>query len=253
MSEPSIILSGPQYLALDRPDLYFIVNQAIPKPGIVILAGEPKIGKSFLALQLAKHVAEGIEWGDKSTKASRVLYLVLEAEMVWYDRVRKLDQMGFRLPPTLFFPHPEFKPNWTNLAEPRTQDWLRRVVRESNPDLVILDPLREIHSADEQDSTQMKIVGDCLTDIFAGRALLVVHHMKKIAAEVEAPDPIQSVRGSSYITGKADAIWLLHGNTLRMVPRFALRESKSVLQDSVTGLWHFVNGHVPQGELPGDV
>ena len=251
--EENYVLSGPEYLSMDRPDLFYIIQQAIPKPGIVILAGEPKAGKSFLALQIAKHVAEGSAWGDRTTKQSRVLYLVLEAEMVWYDRVRKLHKLGFQLPPTLFFPNPELKPNWTNLAEPRTQDWLRRTVRESEPDLVILDPLREIHSADEQDSTQMKVVGDCLTDIFAKQALFIVHHMKKISAEVQDPDPILSVRGSSYITGKADAIWLLHGNSLRMVPRFALRESKGLHQDSITGLWHFDNGHVPTEELPKNI
>ena len=48
---------------------------------------------------------------------------------------------------------------------------------------------------------------DALMEMFAGRALLIIHHMKKLAAEIEKPDPVQSIRGSSYITGVADAVW----------------------------------------------
>ena len=247
-----IVISGPEYANMDRPDLYYVMQKMIPKPGIVILAGEPKAGKSFLALQVAKHVAEGSDCMGFRCRPSRVVYFMFEAEMVWHERIRDLHRSNYMLPPNLYFPHPDFKPNWTNLAEPKTQDWLRRVVRESKPDLVILDPLREIHSGDEQDSTQMKVVGDALTDTFAGKALFIVHHMKKIAGEMEQPDPVLSVRGSTYITGKADAIWLLHKGNLSVVPRFALRFQKALHQDN-RGLWVFSNGHVPPGELPKSI
>jgi RecA-family ATPase len=252
LGDDSIIISGPEYAKMDRPELFYVMAKMIPKPGIVILAGEPKAGKSFLALQIAKHVAEGSDFMGHRCRASRVVYFMFEAEMVWHERIRNLYRADYNLPPNLYFPHPEFKPNWTNLAEPRTQDWLRRVVREAKPDMVVLDPLREIHSGDEQDSTQMKIVGDALTDIFAGKALFIVHHMKKIASEIDQPDPVVSIRGSSYITGKADAIWLLHKNTLSVVPRFALRFQKSLHQDS-RGLWLSSNGHIPEAELPKNV
>ena len=62
-------------------------KQFLPKPVIVegmlpagtyILAGTPKIGKSFLMTQLCWSVAEGIPFLGLATRKSTVLYLALE-------------------------------------------------------------------------------------------------------------------------------------------------------------------------------
>ena len=56
---------------------HFLVDELIPE-GLHILAGAPKIGKSFLVAQIAHHVSTGQDlWGYKVHQGT-VLYLALE-------------------------------------------------------------------------------------------------------------------------------------------------------------------------------
>ena len=56
----------------------FLVNELIPE-GLHILAGAPKIGKSWLALWLCLCVAQGQTLWNFTTTQGEVLYLSLEA------------------------------------------------------------------------------------------------------------------------------------------------------------------------------
>lgn len=78
-------LAAPELQTLSMPELYdteFPVPQAIIQdllyPGLYILAGAPKIGKSFLMAQLAYHVARGEQLWNYPVQQSGVLYLALE-------------------------------------------------------------------------------------------------------------------------------------------------------------------------------
>lgn len=250
---------------MERPDLHFLWAGLIPHPGMVVLEGEPKVGKSFLALQIAKAIGAGEDFGGRPCKQARVLYLILEEEITWYNRMKDLVTAGFPFPPHLFVPnpfHPE-RPIVTNILHPDTIRWLHGIQKETDPELVVIDPLRELHSSDEQDSTAMKIVGDAMMGIFRGRSLLVVHHSKKMTTDPDhphPPNPIQAGRGSSYIPGKASSVWLLWKEKeddpqaiLRIVPRFAERTSLSLEQQS-SGLWVFTTGQpIPVDQLPPSI
>ena len=250
---------------MERPDLDFLWAGMIPRPSIVVLEGAPKVGKSFLALQIAKAVADGLPFGGRPCKQARVLYLILEDEITWYDRMKKLIKTGYEFPPILFIPHPFHpdKPFVQHIVMPETQRWLRGMLEETDPQMVVIDPLREIHTLDEQDSTQMKVVGDALTTIFHGRTLLVLHHTKKYETDPDnpqPPNPILAGRGSSYLSGKASSVWLLwkarpddsHGLFLG-TPRFD-KSFKYDLEQRDPGLWHWQTERViPVENLPPDV
>jgi len=123
-----------------------------------------------------------------------------------------------------------------NILNPADRHWLSQAVEHCDPALVVLDVYREIHNADENDSTQMKVVGDILTSIFKERSLVLVHHSKKIGEDNFNPDPTSSARGSSYITGKVDGIWLLWNNKLKIHSRVSEPLNVS-LKQGVNGLW----------------
>ena len=258
-------MTALEYAEMDRPDLDFLWAGMIPRPSIVVLEGAPKVGKSFLALQIAKAVAEGAELGGRPCKQARVLYLILEDEITWYDRMMKLIKVGYTFPPMLFMPQPfhRDKPFVQHIVAPETQRWLSGMLREADPEMVVIDPLREIHTLDEQDSTQMKIVGDALVTIFHGRTMFVLHHTKKYEPDPEnphPPNPILAGRGSSYLAGKASAVWQLwkariedrHG-LLQVAPRFAEYSQINLVQQD-TGLWQWQTTQViPVENLPPDV
>lgn len=59
------------------PVIQYIIDRLLPQ-GLHILAGAPKIGKSWLALALCLRIAKGESvWGFSSTQGT-VLYLCLE-------------------------------------------------------------------------------------------------------------------------------------------------------------------------------
>ncbi len=66
-------------------DPHWIVDGLLPT-GLTILAGSPKVGKSWLALDLATHVASGDAFWGMATRRCGVLYLCLEDT---YPRVQR--------------------------------------------------------------------------------------------------------------------------------------------------------------------
>ena len=207
-------MTAQEYAETERPDLDFLWAGMIPRLSMVVLEGAPKVGKTFLALQIAKAIAEGSDFGGRPCVQARVLYLILEDEPSWHDRLKKLLKAGYTLPPNLFIPDPfrSDKPFVQHILAPETQRWLKGCLDETDPELVIIDPLREIHSCDEQDSTAMKVMGDALVTTFHGRTMVILHHTKKYEPDPEnprPPNPILAGRGSSYLSGKASTIWLL--------------------------------------------
>jgi hypothetical protein len=72
------------------PDMEWIVDGLIPA-GMTILAGRPKSGKSYLALQLAFAVASGSSFLGKDAKQGKVLYIALEdSERRMQDRMKQV-------------------------------------------------------------------------------------------------------------------------------------------------------------------
>lgn len=56
----------------------FVVDPIIPRDEVTLLSGHGDIGKSYLALAIAVHVACGQDWGPFPVKAGRVLFVTLE-------------------------------------------------------------------------------------------------------------------------------------------------------------------------------
>src|ERR1700690_2738347 len=77
-SAPSLVtFTAPELEAMDLPAPRFACADLIVE-GLSFLAGAPKLGKSWLALQLAIAVALGEEWLGKKCDRGEVLYLALE-------------------------------------------------------------------------------------------------------------------------------------------------------------------------------
>lgn len=231
------ILTTEEYLNTPRPDINWIIDQQLPHPGIVLLSGPPKSGKSFLAFDLARSVGQGIPFLGWKTRKSKTLYLQFDtSELIWRQRLSRMKASGHDLSGDVYTVHPDDLPIPINIVNPEHQKWLREVVNQCNPELTVIDVFREIHNADENDSTAMKVVGDIVTSIFRGRSLVLVHHSKKIPDDIFEPDPASVARGSSYLTGKVDALWLLFRNRLHIQNRITEPQKIELVQSSC-GVW----------------
>lgn len=208
---------------------------------MILLMGPEKAGKSFLAWDIATRVARGQDVIDYHTTGKHnVLYLNMDmGESVMRDRLRDLKTDGYEInAPQLMLIHPDDERKPFDILDAMCYAWMKEAVRETDPSLIIIDILREAHGADENDSTQMKHAFDAFQRVFQGRSVIFVHHTKKINPEFVPSNPRAFSRGSSYITGKVDGLWLLFDNTLRIVSRFGSERTIFATQGS-NGIWAF--------------
>jgi RecA-family ATPase len=74
---PLRTISSTQILNTEYPDIPWLVPDYLG-PGLTFLYGKPKVGKSWLALQLALSVMVGGKMFERDVPQGRVLYLALE-------------------------------------------------------------------------------------------------------------------------------------------------------------------------------
>ena len=143
--------------------------------GAYILAGAPKIGKSFLVAQIAHHVSIGQElWGYK-THQGTVLYLALE------DDESRLQRRMFRMFGVEGTSSLHFATN-AKMIGGGLDEQLEKFVREhSDTKLIIVDTLQKV------------------------RCVLIVHHTRK----QPAGDSFEMISGTTGLLGCADGAFLM--------------------------------------------
>ena len=173
--------------------------------GLTFLAGKPKVGKSWLALQLANAVGNGTELFGQSVVRKNVLYLALEDS---YRRVQKRTLLqGFpRGQRTI-----KFMTEFPSLTHPHAFSLLRRVIEESNFQLVIIDTISKLlGDLDQNEGGTMNLIFSRLHSLAKDQMitiLLVDHHRKGHATHA---DPIEDLLGSRAKSAVADCLMGLY-------------------------------------------
>lgn len=199
MNHPLITVNGRTLM--DRPlePPNFVVDTLISQ-GLHILAGSPKVGKSWLALWLAVTVAKGEPVWNMTTKQGTTLYLCLE------DSVLRIQNRLFEItedaPDSVHF-CTECAPIGQGLEE-QIESF---VSEHPGTVLIIIDTLqmiRPIHDAtyanDYRDLSVLKRLADRL-DL----AVLLIHHLRKEKAE----DVFHRISGTTAISGAVDSSFTL--------------------------------------------
>ncbi len=203
---------GPQLEVVDASYLYsaefeeteFLIDGLLTK-GLTLLAGRPKVGKSWLTMQLALHVAHGTPvFGQYAAHQGRVTYLALEEpQRRTAARLRRLvpektpflENLHFiyRLKPMLGGGAAELDAHLTaNPSELVVIDTLLAVSQGR--------PNRDVFRADYAEVTVVRELAEKHQTAF-----LLVAHSRKASAEYH----VDSVAGTSGVTAAADAIWSL--------------------------------------------
>jgi hypothetical protein len=189
----------------DLPATVWVVEGLLPQ-GATILAGRPKGGKSWLALQIALAVAAGGSLpGGHAVAAGEVLYLALE------DTQQRLKARLERMLAALAMPAPaglSLVTTWRRLEEGGRDDLLAWLGQHAGARLVVVDTLAMLRSRGRGRGYQDDY--DTINELRRlaarfGIALLVVHHVRKAPAH----DPFDAVLGTHGLTGPADTLWLL--------------------------------------------
>jgi hypothetical protein len=204
-------------MAEEFPEQQWVLDDLIPE-GVTLLAGKPKIGKSWMALDIALAVASGgTALGRDVGRPRRVLYLALE------DTKRRLQArmttlLGTDPPPVAAF---GFAQEWEPF-EWRTGDvkgvgdvtvnpgldLLESVITGNDVEFVVIDTLYRVKATGGQSGYAQDYKS--VTDIAGlarrtGVSILLVHHQRKQGSD----DSIDTVQGTTGITGAVDTVALI--------------------------------------------
>lgn len=200
---PLVTIDGKSLLEKDLPPISFTIEKILPQ-GLFIVAGSPKVGKSWLSLDMCVTVANGKEfWGNSATKGT-VLYLALE------DSLNRLQsRLKKYTDETVTNSNIHFAIRSHKLGDGlvlQVQDFLQRY---PDTQLIIIDTMQRIRSngndknAYVSDYRDMEILRQ-ITSNYKLSLILVTHTRK-----MDDPDPVNMVSGSTGLVGAADGAFVL--------------------------------------------
>ncbi|MEI6873551.1 MAG: AAA family ATPase [Spirochaetota bacterium] len=205
--------------------------------GLTILAGAPKLGKSWLALAMGYAVGSGgAVLGRYRVDRRRALYLALED--VPRRLQTRLEKIGAQ-PGSSLDLFTEWRSGAEGIAD--LDAWL---LEKPETKLVLIDTLarfrgrpeagESMYDADYRLTAAIKTLADkhdC--------AIVCIHHVRKMAAE----DIMETVSGSNGINGAADSTWVLNrargaaDATLFVTGRDVEEQSLALHFDGDCGTW----------------
>jgi hypothetical protein len=201
---PAVCAKGLQVMTF-APIKYVVPGIFVE--GLTLLAGKPKVGKSWLLLHAAIAVARGgFTLGDLHCIEGDVLYCALE------DNQRRLQArmtklMGISQPwPERLFYYCEL-PRLTEGGLDAIRAW---IVSQPHPRLVIIDTLAMVRAARKREETNYESDYMAVLELRAlanefGIAIVLVHHLRK----ADSDDAYDTVSGTLGLTGAPDSILVL--------------------------------------------
>jgi hypothetical protein len=227
-------ISMPELERFDAADPVMVVPGLFVE-GLTLLAGKPKVGKSWLMLHTGLMVAQaGLALGTLACAAGEVLYCALEdTPRRLQRRTAKLD-VGWPARMSVLTTMPRLAAGGLQVIK----NWIASV---ADPRLVMIDTLELVRDRKANENGYAADYSAVLElRELANRhhlAIVLVHHLRK----AEAEDPFDTVSGTLGLTGAPDAILVLTGQaglyTLRGRGRDLEEFAKPISFDRVTCLW----------------
>ena len=188
-----------------------LIDHFLPGKGLYLLCGSAKVGKSWMALQIALCVSTGTKLWNYDTEKKEVLYFCLE------DGEKRLQDRLFSIaeewPKELMYTT-QANPIGNGLEEQLAQ----QLVEHPNTGLFIIDTLAAVRC--EQDTadinTKNPYYGDYKTIAPLQKfceehnvTILLVHHTRKM----RSVDPFDDILGTNGIFGAADGAFIFRRET----------------------------------------
>lgn len=240
-------LTDPHYLhTITMTELFQTTYKSRPPiidgllyAGAYILAGAPKIGKSFLVAQIAYHVSTGQKLWGYEVHQGTVLYLALEDD---YQRIQSRMFMMYGVEDT---PHLHFATAAGKIGN-GLDEQLENFMRE-HPDtkLIIIDTMQKIREVGGEAysyASDYEIIGKLKQ--FADKhciCVFTVHHTRK----QPAGDSFEMISGTTGLLGCADGSLLMQKKkrtaldvTIDVVGRDQQDQILYLKKDPKTQIWN---------------
>lgn len=196
-------IDGKTLLEKDLPPISFTIDKILPQ-GLFILAGSPKVGKSWLSLDMCTAVATGGKLWTFSAEQGDVLYLALEDS---YNRLQTrlknyADDNSDAINLHLCI-------NSNTLQDGLIVQVTDFIVQHPNTRLIIIDTLQHIRTNGNEKNAYFGDYRDMntLREITNHHklSLILVTHTRKM----DDPDPLNTISGSTGLIGAVDGVFLL--------------------------------------------
>lgn len=188
-------------LSTTLPPTRFIIDRLLPQ-GLHILAGAPKVGKSWLALWLCLQVAQGTSVWDFPTHRGTVLYLCLEDSLTRIQS--RLFQITDDAPEAL-----HFATLAAGIGEGLEEQLTNFLTQHPDTSLVVIDTLQRIRTGSDSGNPYANDYRDIsVLKALADKhhiAILLIHHLRKMNDD----DPMNMISGTTGISGATDSNFVL--------------------------------------------
>ena len=229
----------------------FVVDDLLPQ-GLHLLAGAPKIGKSWLALWLAVTVAKGEAVWGMGVKQGTTLYLCLEDSTLRIQN--RLFEITEDAPASV-----HFSTNSDTLGKGLEEQIEQFLKEHPQTRLIVIDTLQRIRTAgndanayasDYRDIGVLKALADKHRI-----AILLVHHLRKMNDD----DPMNMISGTTGLSGATDSNFVLRKSqrrentaTLYCTGRDIPYRELALEFDGEDHVWKLLSDNCEQNDQPNE-
>jgi len=194
------VMTTEDFISMADNEINWIIPGFIAASEVVMIGGAPKSYKTILTIDMMRAIAQGKPvWGNEAwtpTAPKKVLFVEEEGNPVLFARRIKRNFNGT-------------SEGWENIRWIHKQNVrvdsehslkkLQETIEDFIPDIIVFDPFKSLHNADENDNTAMGKVWATISEELIARfpqaAHLYIHHIPK--AEKGKKLSIASLRGAS--------------------------------------------------------
>ena len=199
-----------------EPERRWLIEQLWARAGVGIIGGAPKLGKSWLGLDLAVSVASGTPCLDTfrvAESGGALIYMAEDAAPVVKQRLEGLCRhrgLDLAALPIGVITAPSIR-----LDLPPDQRRLAETVRRHTPRLLLLDPFVRLHRINENQASDVAAVLGYLRELQRAHdlAVTIVHHARKNGGRGGG----QNLRGSGDFFAWVDTALSLHRHRRQLI------------------------------------
>lgn len=224
--------------------LIWVVQDILPE-GCYLLSARPKVGKSWLSLQISLAVAFGESTLGKQVLKGKSIYLALEDnQRRLQDRLQQLRPNGYNTDDLLLYTH------WPQFDQGGIEELVELIKREE-PKLVVIDTLAKVRAASRNNhvyENDYKTLAPLTALASTYRmCILIVTHNRKGKSENDA---LEQVSGSLGLTGAVDGALVIDGirtdkqYKLSLIGRDIPHDDELAIERKPNGEWQILGNAV---------
>lgn len=211
-AKPRFILEpAASFLAKPEPQIEWLIENIWVDKSRGLIAGNPGVGKTWIALDMLVSVASGtLCMGKYPVKKGAVLLVEEEGSSLNLQRrlhaLARARQLKDSQLADLFLITRQFTRIPADAVE------LFHLIMEHEIKLVVFDSLRAVHSADENSSLEMQKVLDSFGRLNSATeaSIILIHHLSK-SSDISNKPLFERLRGSSALWAWRDCILGIEG------------------------------------------